>query len=244
VLVAILVLAASLAIYHFRPQPQSQPAKVKTITYNYRIVALGDSLTEGVGNEKNHGYVGITADTLKKQKNVKHVAYTDLGHRGDTSVDLLDVLKRPDARRQVQKANTIFLTIGGNDLVRVLRNHFMDLTTNDFSAEQKTFTPRLQKIFTTIRTLNPRAPVYFFGLYNPFEDYLGRANKDFVPILNRWNANSKRVADRYRDVHFIPTYDLFRGRINTLLYDDHFHPNSKGYKMLSARLITTMKRDQ
>lgn len=240
----VLLLAASLAIYHFRPQPKAQPVQVKKITYDYHIAALGDSLTEGVGNEKMHGYVGITANMLKKQKNVNQVSYTDLGHRGDTSLDLLHVLKKSSAREVVKRANTIFLTIGGNDLVRVLRNHFMDLTASDFTTEQKTFSAHLQQIFSQIRQLNPHAQVYFFGLYNPFEEYLGRANKDFIPILNNWNANSRKISGSYKDVHFIPTYDIFKGKSSTLLYEDHFHPNSKGYRLLSARLVTTIKKDQ
>lgn len=242
IFVLVLILAASLAIYHFRPQQKTQLPQAKLITYNYRIVALGDSLTEGVGNEKRHGYVGITAAALKKQKNVKQVSYKDLGHRGDTSADLLNVLKKPETRQSVSRANTIFLTIGGNDLVHVLRNHFMNLTASDFSSEQKKFSVNLQQIFTDIRKLNPHASVYYFGLYNPFEDYLGQANKDFVPILNHWNANSKKIASHYTGIHFIPTYDIFRGKVNTLLYDDHFHPNSEGYQLLSTRLVTAMKQ--
>jgi Lysophospholipase L1 and related esterases len=243
-LVVVLILAASLAIYHFYPQQKTQSPRPKPVTYDYHIVALGDSLTEGVGNEKKHGYVGITADTLKKQKNVKQVSYTDLGHRGDTSADLLNVLKKPAARQSVSTANTVFLTIGGNDLVRVLRNHFMELTASDFSSEQKKFSSNLQQIFTDIRQLNPHASVYFFGLYNPFEDYLGQANKDFVPILNNWNANSKKISGHYSGIHFIPTYDIFRGKANTLLYEDHFHPNSEGYQLLSTRLVTAMKQNR
>ncbi|WP_241654609.1 SGNH/GDSL hydrolase family protein [Sporolactobacillus shoreae] len=214
------------------------------MTYSYRIVALGDSLTQGVGDPKNHGYVGMTADALKKQKNVKQVSFEDLGHLGDTSADLLNVLKKPQARETIRHSNTIFLTIGGNDIVHVLKNHFMDLSTSDFNAEQKVFSAHLETVFSEIRKLNPDAPIYYFGLYNPFEDYLGTANKDFVPILNSWNANSKKIASRYRNTTFIPTFDIFKGRGSTLLYADHFHPNEKGYSQLSSRLMTAIRKNQ
>lgn len=236
-----ILLAGSLAIYHYWPaEPKQKHHPI--VTYSYRIVALGDSLTQGVGDEKNHGYVGMTSAALQRRKDVKKVSVDDLGHLGDTSTDLLNVLKRPQARQSIRQANTIFLTIGGNDLVRVLRSHFMDLSTSDFASQQKIFSAHLEQVFSELRKLNPNAPIYYFGLYNPFEDYLGKANRDFVPILNRWNANSKKIAGQYRKIIFIPTADIFKGTGSTLLYEDHFHPNAKGYQKLSARLLTAINR--
>ncbi|MDD9149536.1 MULTISPECIES: SGNH/GDSL hydrolase family protein [unclassified Sporolactobacillus] len=237
-----LISIGSYGIYRYTGQ-RTAPQHKKTQMLSYRITALGDSLTQGVGSGTSNGYVGLAAASLKSQKNVKSVSFKDFGHIGDTSGDLLKVLKRPDVKENIRQSNTIFLTIGGNDLVRVLRDHFMDLQTRDFLARQKTFSANLNEIFTEIRQLNPSAPIFFFGLYNPFESYLGSANRDFVPILNQWNNNSRTIAGKFHRIFFIPTFDIFHGKGQSLLYEDHFHPNKEGYIKLSSRLLQFMKKD-
>ncbi|EST12145.1 GDSL family lipase [Sporolactobacillus laevolacticus DSM 442] len=219
--------------------PHKKPEKV-----SYNIVALGDSLTEGVGDLDNQGYVGVTTKILKKETLVKKVSIQDFGHRGDTSTDLLKKLKRPEIIQAVKKSNTIFLTIGGNDLVHVFKKHFLDLHASDFSTQQKIFSVNLNQVFAEVRRLNPNAHIYYFGLYNPFEDYLGKANKDFVPILNRWNANSTTITKKYTAISFIPTSDLFKGKTDQLLYKDHFHPNKQGYAKMSGRLLDYLKKSR
>ncbi|MDF2911447.1 MAG: family lipase, partial [Sporolactobacillus laevolacticus] len=122
--------------------PHKKPEKV-----SYNIVALGDSLTEGVGDLNNQGYVGVTTKMLKKETLVKKVSIQDFGHRGDTSTDLLKKLKQPEIIQAVKKSNTIFLTIGGNDLVHVFKKHFLDLHASDFSTQQKIFSVNLNQVF-------------------------------------------------------------------------------------------------
>ncbi|GGL62371.1 SGNH/GDSL hydrolase family protein [Sporolactobacillus putidus] len=238
-----LISAGSYGIYHYSSHQKTAPQQKKKPMLSYRITALGDSLTEGVGSEASNGYVGLTAASLKSQKNVKSVSFKDFGHVGDTSGDLLKVLKRPDVAENIRQSNTIFLTIGGNDLVHVLRDNFMDLQPRDFSAREKIFSSNLNEIFTEIRRLNPYAPIFFFGLYNPFENYLGNANRDFVPILNQWNNNSRAIAGKFNHIAFIPTFDIFRGKGQSLLYEDHFHPNKEGYIRLSSRLLQFMTKN-
>nr|WP_283163356.1 SGNH/GDSL hydrolase family protein [Sporolactobacillus mangiferae] len=223
-----------LAIFYLG-EHTSVPKKPKPL--HLKIVALGDSLTEGIGDLENQGYVGTTSKLLRKAKNVKSVSVKDFGHRGDTSKDLLNKLNQSEVKNAIKGSNTVFLTIGGNDLVRVFKQHFLDLHESDFTREQKLFSANLKKALTEIRKLNPDAHIYYFGLYNPFEDYLGEANKDFVPILNHWNANSSRISESFSPISFVPTSDLFRGKTNELLYTDHFHPNKKGYTLMAHRLV-------
>ncbi|MFT8311233.1 MAG: SGNH/GDSL hydrolase family protein [Sporolactobacillus sp.] len=233
------VIAVSILIFlHFG---KSAAPKKEPKLLNYKIVALGDSLTEGVGDLENQGYVGATYKALKVKKNVKNVSIRDLGHRGDTSSDLLKKLQQPKFIESIKESNTVFLTIGGNDIVAVLHQHFLDLHQSDFTKRRKVFSSNLNKILSEIRGLNPKAHIYFFGLYNPFEDYLGKANKDFVPILNEWNTNSKRISESYAPISFVPTSDLFQGKTDSLLYDDHFHPNKEGYAKMSHRLLQYIK---
>ncbi|QAA22476.1 SGNH/GDSL hydrolase family protein [Sporolactobacillus terrae] len=235
-------MAAAVIFGYIALRPSAAPKKPKPILY--KITALGDSLTEGVGDLENQGYVGAAAEMLKKEKNVKSVSVSDLGHRGDTSADLLKKLKQPKYRKAIKASNTIFLTIGGNDIVHVFRQNFLDLHAGDFNKEQTIFSTKLKQVLKEIRQLNPDASVYYFGLYNPFEDYLGEANEDFVPILAKWNANSKQISENYQPISFIPTSDLFRNKSKQLLSKDHFHPNREGYNKMAKRLIEEIVKKQ
>ncbi|MCI1882159.1 MAG: SGNH/GDSL hydrolase family protein [Sporolactobacillus sp.] len=234
-----LIVIGGLAFYWLAKPgaPDHRPVEI-----TYRIVALGDSLTEGVGDLKDKGYAGQTAVALKQQKHVKKVSMQNFGHRGDTSDDLLTVLQKKQVREAIKRSNTVLITIGGNDIVGVLRNHFMNLSEEDFSTEQQRFLRNLKQILAEIGELNPKAQIYYMGLYNPFEEYMGKANKDFEPILHRWNNGSRELIKKYRRVTYIPTFDLFHRQGDALFYEDHFHPNKEGYRKISGRLLRTMKK--
>lgn len=248
VISAILLLFAATALIYFfnvsKETPITRKTTHKVISYHYRIVALGDSLTQGVGDPKDQGYAGLTAAALRKEKAVKTVTFTDYGHMGDTTDNLLKVLQRKEVQASVKHANTIFMTIGGNDIAGVLRARFMDLQASDFTSRQKIYAANLRRILTNIHSLNPHAHVYFFGLYNPFEDYFGKANKDFVPILDNWNRDSAKIASKFPDTTFIATKDIFAGKGDKLLYSDHFHPNKTGYGRMSARLLVAIRNSR
>ncbi|RYM05676.1 GDSL family lipase [Sporolactobacillus sp. THM7-7] len=238
------IVAGGYGLLKYWPDHEENVPQKTVQEQSYRITALGDSLTEGVGDAKEGGYTGITERLLTEQKSVAKVTLDNFGHRGDMSQDLLNVLKRPEVRESIRESDMIFLTIGGNDLFSVLRKHFMNLTVSDFTAEQRVFTKNLNRIFTDIRKLNPSARIYYFGLYNPFEDYLDEANRDFVPILNRWNENSASTAEKFKSIVFIPTADIFKGKGDTLLYEDHFHPNRKGYHLFAKRLLHQVDKNE
>lgn len=240
-LIIVLIFSGIFGVHYFQTaSDQNQVHKQQK--KNYKIVAIGDSLTEGVGDEKNKGYVGTTVDHLKQKNNVKKVAFVDFGHRGDTSADLLQVLKRSEVRQQIKQSNVVFLTIGANDLVHVLRTHFLNLKEVYFTEQEHVFIVNFNDILEQIRKLNPKTNIYFFGLYNPFEDYMGSSNNKLVGTLKDWNHQSEVTLKKYPHTTFIPTYDIFYGKNDTLLYKDHFHPNAKGYTLLSKRLVKSMAR--
>ncbi|TCP27037.1 lysophospholipase L1-like esterase [Scopulibacillus darangshiensis] len=206
------------------------------------IVGLGDSLTKGVGDLDNQGYVGDVASRLKKMDAISKVKIDDFGVRGDTSEDLLKVLDRDDVKKQIKTADYIFLTIGGNDLVNVLKKNFLNLKLDDFKKRKASFESNLNDIILKIRKQNPNATIYYFGLYNPFENYVDGLDDKFSSIINQWNQTSESILAIYRHTVFIPTADIFHGQTDHLLYNDHFHPNEKGYKLLAQRLFSYIQK--
>lgn len=206
------------------------------------IVGIGDSLTKGVGDKDSQGYVGDTAKRLRDLSAISEVDLDDFGVRGDTTKDLLDVLKTDEVKKQLQTADYIFMTIGANDLVNVLKENFLNLQRDDFNSKRVTFEENLHDIIQNIRVQNPKATIYYLGIYNPFEDYLAQLDEQFSEIVDNWNQSSQSILSIYKHTVFIPTADIFHGKTDHLLFDDHFHPNPEGYDLLSKRLFSYIKK--
>lgn len=204
------------------------------------LVALGDSLTRGTGDETGKGYVGYLVDDLRS-KTKQPIQLANLAIKGLRSSQLVKQLKQPEVQRQLKQADFICITIGGNDLFQggeSLRNFSLQRMKQTESA----YLQNLETIFRTIRTVNSQAVVFYISLYNPFHQLNnGQATSK---IVRKWNYDSAEVAARYPNIVAVPTYDLFELHINEYLYSDQFHPNKEGYKLIGERvsaLITFAK---
>lgn len=217
-------------------QPFTSQLIVKQMSI--RAVGIGDSLTKGVGDPSQKGYAGIVTHALINSGDVSSGTLVDEGIMGDTTDDLLKVLQKSSVQQEIKNANIIYLTIGGNDLVNVIKAHFLNLDLNEFDVTRKKYEVNLNKILKEVRQLNPYATIYYMGLYNPFEDYFTSLNPTFDAIINQWNQAGKTILELYPHTVFIPTFDLFHGHTGKLLYKDHFHPNPTGYHLIAQRILS------
>jgi lysophospholipase L1-like esterase len=210
--------------------------------HRFHIVALGDSLTRGTGDESAKGYVGYVLDELRTKTN-EPIDVTNLAIKGQRSAGLAAQLQQVEVQRQIKQADVILMTIGGNDLFQggeALSNFSLDRI-NKAKAD---YLHNLDTIFKTIRTVNPNVVVLYIGLYNPFSN-LSNA-KTTSAIVRQWNFDSAEVAARYPKVIAVPTFDLFELHVNDYLYSDKFHPNKEGYRLIGERvasLITFTKEE-
>lgn len=200
------------------------------------IVALGDSLTRGTGDETGRGYVGDLIDEIKK-KTKKPVQLTNLGIIGQTSDQLRQQVQQTEVERQIQKADIILVTIGGNDLFRGGQG-LEDYQTANISGIEKKYLGNLTFIFQQIRKFNTNANVFFVGLYNPFIDL--NQGKEMSKVVRHWNYDSAEVSAVFPKIVFVPTFDLFELKVNDYLYSDKFHPNTKGYRLIAERLASLL----
>ena len=199
------------------------------------IVAIGDSLTQGVGDEtEQSGYVGILDRTINGQKQIAHIE--NLGKRGNRTDQLLMRLKDDEIASSISDSDIVLMTIGANDIMQVVKENFTNLVMEDFVFEQDSYEERLRKIFDEIRRLNPNTEIYLLGFYNPFKQYFDDI-EELDLIVETWNTTGNNVASDYENATYIPTDDLFTDSNAELFADDNFHPNYEGYYRIAERVL-------
>jgi lysophospholipase L1-like esterase len=200
------------------------------------IVAIGDSLTRGTGDETGKGYVGVLLDEIK-EKSKQDVRLTNLGVSGQRSDQLKEQIQQTEVKRQLQSADMILVTMGGNDLFRGGQG-LLEFENADIEDIEKKFLKNMNFIFQQIRASNSEANVFFIGLYNPFSDL--EQGKEMSAVVRHWNYQSAELSAAFPKIVFVPTFDLFELKVNDYLYTDKFHPNTKGYRLIAERVASLL----
>lgn len=200
-------------------------------------VGLGDSLTQGVGDElKKGGYFGRITREMDDWKGVKDVRVDNLAKRGRRSDQLLAQLEQEDIQEYVKQADIIFLTIGGNDIMKVVKENLFNLKKESFYVELGKYEIRLDELFGIIRGLNGDAIIVIAGLYNPFTLVMNET-PEFEEILDAWNETIEVRTVLDGKSCFVPVLDLFDSNVNMVYHTDYFHPNAKGYEAMTKRFL-------
>lgn len=187
-------------------------SSVRKVKKNINLVALGDSLTQGVGDQKkNGGYVGIIKSQIEQKYNT-NIHTNNYGVAGDRSDQ---ILKRLDSDQKFQSrlksADVIVMTVGGNDLMQSLqKNIFIDnqseFTSKMGTASQK-YANKLDQLFKTVRQYNHHAPIFLFSVYNPFYVYF--ANMDTISkSVTTWNSDTSNELAKYGPAYFVNINNL------------------------------------
>lgn len=205
------------------------------------LVGLGDSLTQGVGDElKREGYIGRLQKDISQYKGIEEVILTNTAKRGRRSDQLLKMLKDGEIDFQLRKADMITLTIGGNDMMKVVRKDLFNLRVEAFEKELVKFEHNYDQILGEIREINSNAPIILLGLYNPITAVTDEKS-ELDEILADWNNAIETMA--YGDVNacFVPIDQLFVTNANLVYHTDFFHPNSKGYQLIEEAIVNSLK---
>lgn len=206
------------------------------------VVAVGDSLTQGVGDSTgNGGYVGIL-DKKISQTN-KRVEFENYGHRGDRSDQLLKRLDDPKVSTAISDADIVLITIGANDIMQVLKENFTNLNIEEFKDERVHYEKRLKSVFSKIQGLNPDTEIYLIGFYNPYDRYF-KDIEELAIIVDEWNSAGKAITEKLDNVTYIPTKDLFDDTDEEIFAEDNFHPNDLGYQRMAKRVLEYLTKQE
>ena len=129
--------------------------------------------------------------------------------------------------------------------------------TNNGVAFQK----RLATLLTTIRKENPTAPIYVFGIYNPFYVYFPKMTA-MTNSVKAWNQATQKTLQQFDRTYYVDIDSVLSngetaankasakealkeatsGDGNPLIFSqDHFHPNNAGYGQMTKQLMKQMK---
>ncbi|QXE01225.1 GDSL-type esterase/lipase family protein [Terribacillus sp. DMT04] len=209
------------------------------IKEDLHITAIGDSLTQGVGDKTDKGgYVGILQQTFEQTED--RVKIDNFGKRGNRTDQMLKRMEDPVISASLENADVVLITIGANDIMKVTKDHFTNLDYDDYSKAMPAYEERMKEIFQKIDTLNPDAEVYLIGFYNPFEENFPELKEQLGTIIKEYNSIGEKIAQN-EEQHYIETVDLFQNETANLLSDDYFHPNEIGYGKVAERVLESIK---
>lgn len=205
-----------------------------------QYLALGDSLTRGIGDEQNlYGYTGRLSHALEMWPAISKVELDNRGKNGRRSEKVLELLARGHYDEELAKADLISMTLGGNDVMKVVKTDLFALKKVMFDTARGPFAQRYGQIIEEIRKRNATAPIILIGFYNPFSIVTDEFTP-FEPIIQEWNDDMKKVAEADTKACFVPIDDLFTSNENLVYHTDFFHPNVRGYERMTERIIDTM----
>ncbi|MBM7619411.1 lysophospholipase L1-like esterase [Bacillus tianshenii] len=204
---------------------------------SFQLVFFGDSLTQGVGDSTGKGgFTPFVKEHYLSKSYIDEVSITNLGVRGNRTNHLLKRLKQPEVQESLKSADVIFMTVGGNDLMKVIRENFLDLNFELFEREQEEYAERLETVISEVRKNNPDSTIYIVGLFNPFYEFF-KEIPEMNEVVTNWNETTISVLENHPKTVFVPIQDLFIDTDVNLLDDDQFHPNEKGYQLIGTEIV-------
>jgi len=195
-------------------------------------VAIGDSLTVGIGSDLFHpSFVGYYADLASRA--LERPVFTDkFARSGATTAEIFNVLYLPAISESLRTSDLVTLTAGGNDLIDAAQAFLLDGNEARLLSASERAIAHIKKIIERIHFLhNPEHHCYairLLNLYNPFPS---------IPQADTWIQSFNRHLNeyaRYPHIKIADIYSAFQGRQNALLHG--IHPNDRGYEVMAEVL--------
>lgn len=197
-----------------------------------RIVCIGDSITEGIGDSQGTGWPGrLNAMLAVTQPDQWHVI--NLGVAGDTSIDVYHRLCSEALYRQ---PSLLFIAAGLNDVVK--RQWPTALAHKiDFNFAKDVWTRTLERlkreatkvIFVGLTPVNEAAMPLIYMPHDAEDQGHTCTNSD----VQKYNQMLRGLVQSHGFI-YLDIFDtlLSNNYIETVI--DGLHPNSQGYDMLHA----------
>lgn len=203
------------------------PFKNENISY----VALGDSLTAGVGTS-------LFSPTFPQRYRRKiecvweeRVALYTIARSGLTIEEIAVLSSHPCSLQNLADAEVITITAGGNNLIDAYEEVVKGKSVSSFQDQLKEAQRDFNRLIQSLLTLKKKSCTPYFilvaTLYNPFPE-----RQEADAWIRKANASIKKL-NHYPHLHIVDLYSLFKGREKEWLSLDGVHPNDKGYEAMA-----------
>ncbi|MCH3922708.1 SGNH/GDSL hydrolase family protein [Limosilactobacillus sp.] len=253
VVILIVVLALGGGWFYFnRATPSAKEDQVQTPQYvekkHVKLVALGDSLTHGQGDETNNGgYVGVIKKKIEHHYQQTTVTTVNYGVSGDRSDQILDRLNsQKQIRSDLADADVITMTVGGNDLMQHLEADALESPkkiSTDVDSAESSYRKKLHALFSAVRKQNPDAPIFVMSIYNPFYTYFPDVTT-ISDAVAKWNQTTTSVMGDYQQMYFVDINHLMSyGQYKTAASRQHLvaaEKKANGGKVSQGKVADVM----
>lgn len=201
-------------------------------------LTLGDSIAygQGVANPDEASFGKIVADTIGYE-------YANQAVSGYNSEALLVHMELPSVKEDIQKADIISLSIGGNDFLtdNMASLAFEALVFDDYSDFDKIakdFYDNFCKIIAKIKEYNPDVLLLVNNLYNP---RFGIGREIYQQGVDRLNECYKRYLSENPGSYSIVDAASAIGSNEAYIAVDTIHPNAQGNVRIAKAALATLR---
>jgi lysophospholipase L1-like esterase len=203
-----------------------------------RIICLGDSITEGIGDAEARGWVGRLGEHVAKTYPGKW-RVINLGVAGDTSGDIYHRLLNEATYRN---PGMLIIAAGLNDAVSRLWPDSMGPKT-DFNYARDVWTRTLlhlkgQPYRTVFIGLTPVNPQFLPNVYQPYDE-----RDNGVTVTNETVMTYNAMLGQLVSQHGFIFIDIFESLLSAGYVDtvkDGLHPTSEGHDMMLRLILSRL----
>ncbi|RNF38851.1 SGNH/GDSL hydrolase family protein [Planococcus salinus] len=209
------------------------------------LVALGDSITYGanLADSGRSAYPYLIGEDAGFEVH-------NLAVSGWQTEHVMEALREDEEHRQkVEGADVIAMTIGGNDLLEILRmvetasagdpERMQEILNQELGSN--TFFNELGELIEEIQSLTD-AQILLYTIYNPFppHSYMHQIGEAFLPEVN---AAFGEVAESYENVYLADAYSAYRDKQEDYIIAGDIHPTEKGQAVLAEIGLEAIESD-
>ncbi|MFC7319588.1 SGNH/GDSL hydrolase family protein [Halobacillus campisalis] len=207
---------------------------------NRQMTAIGDSIPYGYNLTKENKYPsgGAFPFMMGEEKNLE---VTNLGIPGLTSEELLQAARGNDLFREtIKNSDYIVLYIGGNDLLKILKDH-KNLQGIDMEEVALVVRNLLFNVYSTVMEIDKLtdAEILVYNIYNPYPEK-GASLEQPLHYINIQYNSLVELLSHFTNVELVDAYQAFKGHPEYIIKGD-VHPTAEGQFTLAEIGLNKME---